>query len=385
MDIDIIPMLPFEIAGKYLWLIQIAIVIFLTIAVNLTQIFILRYLQKPLTADKWIWHQSVVEGISRPLTILIWVLGTAFCIDILYVKFVSSVYETDFSLEMVRTIAIIAAITWFAYRTVKIYRREYIKLKTDAGIVYDASLVDITSKISVITIIVLGALAVMQALDVNVAGILAFGGVGGIAVAFAAKDLIASYFGGLMLHLDQPFKVGDNVSSFDMEIKGTIESIGWRQVIIRRFDTRLLYVPNSAFSTISVLNRRRKTNRLIDEYVGIRYDDAQQIKPIVDEIRQMLLNHDGLDEVRMGNRWPAVHFVRFAPSSLDIRIYCYTKDTSWNGWLATKEDVLIKTMDIVVANNAEVAFPTSTIHLFNQSNTDPEMQSPATENNDVSG
>ena len=384
MDIDIIPMLPFEIAGKYLWLIQIAVVIFLTVAANLTQIFVIKYLHKSLTAGKRIWHQSIVEGISRPLILLIWVLGAAFCIDILYVRFISNYYETDFSLQLVRTIAIIAAITWFAFRTVKIYRREYIKVKTDAGVSYDASVVDITAKISVITVIVLGALAVMQALDVNVAGILAFGGVGGIAVAFAAKDLIASYFGGLMLHLDQPFKVGDNVSSFDMEIKGTIENIGWRQVIIRRFDTRLLYVPNSAFSTISVLNRRRKTNRLIDEYVGIRYDDAQHVKPIVDEIREMLLNHDGLDEIRMGNRWPAVHFVRFAPSSLDIRIYCYTKDTSWNGWLATKEDVLIKTMDIVVANNAEVAFPTSTIHLFNQSNENPEFQSPDTETKDES-
>ena len=374
MDVDITTVLPFEIAVQYLWLIQIAIVIFLTVAVNFAQIYILRRLHKPLISAKRIWHQAIVEGISRPLTVLIWVLGTTFCIDILYVKFASGFYETDFSLSLVRTIAIVVAVTWFAYRTVKVYKREFVKVKTDAGISYDASLVDITFKISVITVIVLGVLAVLQTLNVKIAGLLAFGGVGGIAVAFAAKDLIASYFGGLMLHLDRPFSVGDNVSSFDMEMKGTIEHIGWRQVTIRRFDTRLLYVPNSAFSTISVLNRRRKTNRLIDEFVGIRYDDAKQITPIVDEIREMILNHKGLDNVRMGNRWPAVHFVRFAPSSLDIRIYCYTKDTTWNGWLATKEDVLIKTMDIIVANNAEVAFPTSTIRLFDQTNKVPELR-----------
>ena len=114
----------------------------------------------------------------------------------------------------------------------------------------------------------------MQLFDYSVSGLLAFGGIGGIAVGFAAKDLLANFFGGLMIYLDRPFSVGDWIRSPDKEIEGTVEDIGWRLTRIRTFDKRPLYIPNSIFASISVENPSRMSNRRIYEKIGIRYDDC---------------------------------------------------------------------------------------------------------------
>ena len=119
----------------------------------------------------------------------------------------------------------------------------------------------------------------MQLLGFSIAGILTFGGVGGIAVGFAAQDLLSNFFGWLGIYLDRPFAVGDWIRSPDREIEGTVEEIGWRVTRIRTFDNRPLYVPNSAFTNISP--SRIQQGCLIGriyETIGVRYDDAGSLE-----------------------------------------------------------------------------------------------------------
>ncbi|WP_258868179.1 mechanosensitive ion channel family protein [Alkalilimnicola ehrlichii] len=130
-------------------------------------------------------------------------------------------------------------------------------------------------------VIVIAGLVVLQTLGISIAGVLAFGGVGGIAVGFAARDLLANFFGGLTVYLDRPFSVGDWIRSPDREIEGTVERIGWRQTRIRTFDLRPLYVPNSTFNSIALENPSRMSNRRIFETIGIRYNDADKMATIV--------------------------------------------------------------------------------------------------------
>ena len=115
---------------------------------------------------------------------------------------------------------------------------------------------------------------ILQSLGVSVSGLLAFGGIGGIAVGFAARDLLANFLGGLSIYLDRPFTVGDWIRSPDREIEGTVEEIGWRMTRIRTFDQRPLYVPNSIFASVALENPSRMNNRRIYETLGIRYEDA---------------------------------------------------------------------------------------------------------------
>ena len=130
---------------------------------------------------------------------------------------------------------------------------------------FDPATLSAISKLLRMSVVITTGLVIMQSFGYSVSGILAFGGIGGIAVGFAAKDLLANFFGGLMIYLDRPFAEGDWIRSPDQNIEGTVENIGWRLTRIRTFDQRPLYVPNSIFTHISVENPQRMRNRRIYE------------------------------------------------------------------------------------------------------------------------
>ena len=162
----------------------------------------------------------------------------------------------------------------------------------------------------------------------------------------------------MSIYLDRPFAVGDWIRSPDRDIEGTVEDIGLRMTRIRTFDQRPLYVPNATFSSVSLENPSRMTNRRIFETVGVRYEDASKVAGIVESVHEMLLEHPDIAQ----NRTLIVNFNHMGPSSLDFFLYTFTKTTDWVEYHAIKEDVLLKVLDIVAAHGAEVAFPTQTIH-----------------------
>jgi len=99
--------------------------------------------------------------------------------------------------------------------------------------------------------------------------------------------------------------------------------------------------------------------RRIYETIGIRYDDANKMKDIVAEVKDMLMHHEAIDH----DQTLMVNFNAFAESSLDFFIYCFTKTTVWAEFHVIKQDVLIKILEIIAAHGAECAFPTSTVHV----------------------
>ena len=228
-----------------------------------------------------------------------------------------------------------------------------------AGNRHDQTTVVAITRLLRATVIITFSLFVLQALGYSVQGVMAFGGIGGIAIGFAAQDLLANFFGGLMIYLDRPFSVGEWVRSPDRDIEGTVEHIGWRLTVIRTFDKRPLYVPNSVFAKISIENPSRMSNRRIYETIGVRYDDADKVASIVADVKSMLQAHDDIDQ----QQTMIVNFNAFASSSLDFFVYTFTKTTNWIEFHRIKQDVLMKIMDIVVAHDAQMAFPTSTVHL----------------------
>ena len=200
-------------------------------------------------------------------------------------------------------------------------------------------------------------LILMQEYGLSISGLLAFGGVGGLVVGLAAKDLLSNFFGGLMIFFDRPFKVGEFIKSPDRNIEGIVESIGWRLTVVRTFSKNVLYIPNSAFSNIIVENATRMTNRRINEVIGLRYEDLSKIPAIVNQIRHYLEAHNDIDQ----NMPPVVYFSSFEASSCDIIVYAFTNTKEWREFLSVKEDILYKISSIIESNNAAIAFPTTTI------------------------
>ncbi|MEC7815972.1 MAG: mechanosensitive ion channel family protein [Pseudomonadota bacterium] len=302
-----------------------------------------------------LWDDALLHAGRKPLVAFVWLQGVYWAAEVAHYFSEAEVFAKNGTLLQ---IGFVWVVVWALFNLVKQVEgvlTSPVKMQKPM----DYTTVNAISKLLRAVIIITAALTALQTLGFSISGVLAFGGVGGIAVGFAAKDLLANFFGGFIIHLDRPFKVGDWVRSPDRNIEGTVEHIGWRLTTIRTFDKRPLYVPNSVFTTIAVENPSRMFNRRISETIGIRYADVHVMKKIVDDIREMLKKHEEIDT----DQTLIVNFLAFNASSLDIMVYTFTKTTEWVRFHEVKEDVLLKISDIIEGYGAEVAFPTRTLHL----------------------
>ena len=342
--------------GKETWVVQVFIVVFVTVFFNWMQKRILSRVFNKLQRTRTYWDDALLDAARKPLTFLIWIIGLTFAADIVKNETDAAIFG---AIEPIRDVGVIVVLSWFIVRFISRVEKNILAKKDDAGEEFDKTTADAIAKLLRISVVITSALVVMQTLGYSVSGVLAFGGIGGIAIGFAARDLLANFFGGLMIYMDRPFDVGDWIRSSDREIEGTVENIGWRLTTIRTFNKRPLYVPNAVFANIAVENPSRMTNRRIKETIGIRYDDVGKIKDIISDVKKMLQEHDEID----ANQTLIVNFNQFAPSSLDFFIYTFTKTTNWIKFHEIKQDVLLKVIAIVESHGAECAFPTSTLHI----------------------
>jgi MscS family membrane protein len=324
----------------------------------------IRKLEAKAEKTKNIWDDGFVHALHIPCRGLIWLMGITFAADLVAVNADTSVLPVT---SKVREIGLIILLSWFFIRLIKNFEVNLTNPNFQSKPM-DKTTATALGKLLRAAIIITMVLIVMQNLGYSVSGILAFGGIGGLAVGFAAKDLLANFFGGLTIYLDRPFKVGDWIRSPDKEIEGTVEDIGWRLTRIRTFDKRPLYIPNATFTQISVENPSRMLNRRIKETIGIRYDDAHKMGDIVKQVKAMLQAHPEIDQ----SQTLIVNFNSFAPSSLDFFIYTFTKTTDWIKFHEIKQDVMLNIIQIIEDNNAECAFPTSTLHIVNDTETPVE-------------
>lgn len=316
---------------------------------------LVRVLENKFSRTRNVWDDALLHAVRVPLVAFVWLQGVYWAAEVAYHFSEAEIFTAN---RKILEIGFIWVIVWTLLRLIKEVEKALVspvKMKTPM----DYTTVNAVSKLSRAVVFITAALIMMQTLGFSISGVLAFGGVGGIAVGFAAKDLLANFFGGMIVHLDRPFKVGDWVRSPDREIEGTVEHIGWRMTTIRTFDKRPLYVPNAAFTTISVENPSRMHNRRINEIVRIRYADVSETAAIVSDIRHMLENHDDIEP----SQTLIVNLVAFNHSSLDIMVYTFTKTTDWVTFQQVKQDVLLRISDIIETHGAEVAFPTRTLHL----------------------
>lgn len=356
MDFDTIWQQLRQQEGSWFLVTQVFVVVFCTLLFDFFQKRLLKRLWHMLKRTTHHWDDILVDALRRPLSLLIWVVGIAFAAQLVGKRTDTALFE---AVEPLRSLGIIIAMAWFMFRFIRGMEQDVLERGIANGKPVDPTTVDAIGKLLRASVGITAALMAMQSLGFNISGILAFGGVGGIAVGFAAKDLLANFFGGLMIYLDRPFAVGDWVRSPDRNIEGTVEQIGWRLTVIRTFDKRPLYVPNATFSSIAVENPSRMSHRRINETIGIRYDDAGKMAAIVDDVRAMLQTHPDIDETQT----LIVNFNTFAPSSLDFFIYTFTKTTNWIEYHHVKQDVLLRVIGIIEQHDAQIAFPTSTVHV----------------------
>lgn len=342
-----------------IWVSQVIAVLAITALLNWLQRRIMARANQYFSRTATFWDDALFEALKKPLSVLIWIIGLAFAANIIERSTGAAIFS---AVAPLRDMGVIVIIAWFLLRFINNIQREIIGRQIQAGKEIDRTTVDAITKVLRISVVIIAGLVMLQTLGYSISGILAFGGIGGIAVGFAAKDLLANFFGGLMIYLDRPFAVGDQVRSPDRNIEGTIEAIGWRQTCIRTPDKRPLYVPNSVFANIAVENPTRMSHRRIYETIGIRYDDVEKIDAIVNDIREMLKNSPGVDHKEN----MIVNFNSFGPSSLDILLSVFTPISEASEYHQVKHKILLAIYAIVRKHGADIAFPTSTIYIANE-------------------
>lgn len=350
-------------AEPHIWLLQLAGIALLTLLASSLLVRVLRRLARADDARRSLWRGALLHAGGPALAMLIWVAGLTAVASLLQGVAPGKLWAYW---PAIQRVLVLLAGALFVSRLIARLERDLADPAMTARPMDPESALAL-GKLLQVCVAALAALMVLETLGFSIRGVLAFGGVGGIAIGFAAKDLLANFFGGLGIFIDKPFSVGNWVRSPNQNIEGTVEDIGWRLTRIRTFEDRPIYIPNALFSTIVVENVSRMGHFRIKQTLGLRYDDRERLPAICADIRTMLQQHPEIAQ----DKTLVVRLTDYGASTLDVMLYCYARTTVWADYLAVQEDVLLRVGQIVAAHGADFAFPTQTVHNLEDSSSPP--------------
>ena len=233
---------------------------------------------------------------------------------------------------------------------------------TEIGVRFEVekTIVGFVTRVFRFIIIALTITIIAQEWNYDVSGFIAGLGLGGLAFALAAQDVAKNMFGGIIILLDKPFAVGDWVMSPSVE--GTVEEMSFRSTKVRTFANALVTVPNAVMTNEAITNWTRMQKRRVSFHLGVTYTTPREkLQTCVRRIQELLENHP---EVHPDTIF--VRFDQFNDSSLDIFIYYFTNTTVWGEFMAVKEEINFKIMEILEDEGVSVAFPSRSIYFANQ-------------------
>ena len=220
-----------------------------------------------------------------------------------------------------------------------------------------ATFMPLIKKTAFVFAIILGVLFIAESLGAKVGVLLGSLGIGGLALALAAQDMIANLFGSFIVVVDQPFKVGDTIKIGSLI--GLVEDIGLRSTKLRLVDKSLAVIPNKSVASESITNLARFTQRRVEQVIGLTYDTSpEQMTGILADIKKLLSAETEIDPSSA-----LVFFRDYSASSLDIWMVYVTKTPDFQGAMQLRERLNLAIMRAVAARGLSFAFPTQTIQL----------------------
>ncbi len=212
-----------------------------------------------------------------------------------------------------------------------------------------------------VLIFILGVAAVLELWGIKIGPIIAGLGLFGVAVALGAQDLFKNLISGILVLVERRFQVGDWIFVEDV-IEGTVESIGFRSTVVRRFDKSLATIPNFQFAEKAVINNSQITNRRISWVIGLEYrTTSKQLTDIKKEIEDYIKNSELFTTSQ--NTILSVKIDQFAASSIDIKLICFTKTKYYLEWMKVKDILAVEIKNIVEKHKASFAFPSTSIYV----------------------
>jgi len=343
--------------GVALWRFIVAIfIIFLGFAARRVILAVFRgTLAKKAEATDVLWDDELVKFMPAPLAALAQI-GIWFGAMTL-LQLPKAPVDANLWVKQGLTAALWVAGAWLTFRLVDVLGGAMARASEKTESRLDDQLIPLVRKTLKFIIAVTIGIMAAQNLGYSVTSLLASLGVGGLALALAAKDTVANLFGSVVVFADRPFQIGDWVQFGDVE--GTVEEVGFRTTRIRRFDKSLVTVPNAQFSSTSITNHSHRNMRRIVMNIGVTYETKSgQVRQLLDKMRALVASHPGLDQ-----GFNFVHFTEFGESALNMQIYCFTESTAWIEFLTVREELMLAIMDTVEELGLEMAFHTQTLYL----------------------
>lgn len=223
------------------------------------------------------------------------------------------------------------------------------------------AMVDWLVRLARVVVVLLGLAAVLEQWGIAIGPVLAGLGLVSAAVALGAQDLFKNLIAGVLILSEQRFRRGDWIR-VDGVVEGTVEHIGFRSTLLRRFDLAPVYVPNADLADKPVINFTLMSFRRIYWTIGVRHDTS------IDQLRHI---RDGIEAYILGNGAfahppQALTFVRidrFTESSIDIMVYCFTRSTAWGNWLREKEALAFEVKRLVAEAGTRFAVPARSVQI----------------------
>ncbi len=327
-------------------------------------------------------RKSIIHTTNRPLMALILVFALKLTVSLAYYPYIEpSVISAGFS------IAFKGLFAWLIISISGGYGMAFIDTIVQDDGTFRKDVINLVLKIFYFVVVLIAFLLILGDFGINVSAIIASLGIGGLAVAWASKDILVNFFASILLLIDNSFSQGDWIACKDFE--GIVVEIGLRHTSIRTFDNALLFIPNSILANEPIRNWTRRTvGRRIKMNIGLTYDSPKdKLEKCISDISAMLLAHPDIanpkdTNLKIKNHQESfkqhvvsmsdlkgyrsnlyVYLYEFAPSSMDILVYCFSKSTNWERWLQVKQDVMLKIIDIVEKHGLSFAFPSQSLYI----------------------
>jgi len=312
---------------------------------------------------------KAIDALKQPIMMIPVVLGLFFALEYLHLGGVFG----EIGIKLVRSL-IVFIIFWGFYNLVD----PLSFLLNKVEVIFSAAIREWLINVIKIVFIFIGAATILEIWGIKIGPILAGLGLLGVAVALGAQDLFKNLISGLLIISEKRFNIGDWIL-VDGVVEGTVEAIGFRSTIVRRFDKAPVYVPNAKLADSAVTNFSAMTHRRIFWYIGVEYRTTiDQLRIIRDGIEAYILEND---EFAKRDEVPTfVRIDRFSDSSIDIMLYCFTNSIVWEQWLEIKERLALKIKEIVEGAGSSFAFPSRTIYMTDIAGEKPEIFVPPEKN-----
>jgi len=316
------------------------------------RLFVGFWVRKLLSGSDRLREAKRDTDFSRPLGIVMMALTWWLLLGLLDIS-VNALTALRFATEFVMA----AAGVWAAYRLVDLVAAHFIAIATRTDTKVDDILVPMIRRALKILVIAFGVLFVAQNLDIDVTSLLAGLGIGGLALALAAKDTVENLFGSVTVLIDRPFQIGDWIVMDDLE--GTVEQIGFRSTRIRTFYNSLITVPNARLVNAAVDNLGVRRYRRVKCMISIQYDTRpERIEAFCEGIRELIRRHPYTRK-----DYYMVYFNEFADSSLNVLLYVFHETPDWATELRERHRLFVDIVRLAERLGVEFAFPTQTLHV----------------------